>query len=185
MYQYAGNCGSQIPLTSITFDQFLNTAMGVALTCVSAGAAVASAGSAVLEAGDQTDPTGNNLTDSAGDEQAAMKNLEKVKASANRSMLGATANAVLNSKGQYNHSGSLSSVAGFLGVKVPYLIIKRPNQMIPEMYGKFHGYPSNVKATLSDLIGYTVVEDIRLNIPDATVGEIIECERLLKQGVVL
>ena len=53
------------------------------------------------------------------------------------------------------------------------------------MYGKFHGYPCFTKANLNDLTGYTVVDDIRLNIPDATVDEILECEKLLKEGVVL
>ena len=72
-----------------------------------------------------------------------------------------------------------------MGIKKPYMIIRRPKQMIPDKYGAFNGYPTNTYVQLSDLIGYTRVSDIRLNIPDATVDEILECERLLKEGVVL
>lgn len=185
MYQYSGNCSQQIPVSSVDFNSFLTNAFSVAVATATSGAAVAAAGSAVLGAGDSTSPQSSHQMDSAGVEKLAMTHYDTVKMRAEGRIAGAAVNAVMNSKPHYNHGGSLSGSTGFLGCKKPYLIIKRPNPMIPDMYGKFHGYPCNTTANLNDLVGYTEVADIRLNIPDATVDEIIECERLLKDGVVL
>lgn len=185
MYQYSGNCSQQIPVSSVDFNSFLANAFNVAVATATSGAAVAAAGSAVLSAGDSTSPTSTHQMDSAEAQKMAMAHYDTVKMRAEGRIAGAAVNAVMNSKPHYNHGGSLSGSTGFLGCKKPYLIIKRPNPMIPSMYGKFHGYPCNTTANLNDLVGYTEVADIRLNIPDATVDEIIECERLLKDGVVL
>lgn len=185
MYQYSGNCSQQIPVSSVDFNSFLANAFNVAVATATSGAAVAAAGSAVLGAGDSTSPLSTNQMDSASAQKMAMAHYDTVKMRAEGRIAGAAVNAVMNSKPHYNHGGSLSGSTGFLGCKKPYLIIKRPNPMIPSMYGKFHGYPCNTTANLNDLAGYTEVADIRLNIPDATVDEIIECERLLKDGVVL
>lgn len=185
MYQYSGNCSQQIPVSSVDFNSFLANAFNVAVATATSGAAVAAAGSAVLSAGDSSSPMSTNQMDSAGAQKMAMAHYDTVKMRAEGRIAGSAVNAVMNSKPHYNHGGSLSGSTGFLGCKKPYLIIKRPNPMIPDMYGKFHGYPCNTTVKLDDVIGYTEVADIRLNIPDATVDEIIECERLLKDGVVL
>lgn len=184
LYQYTGNCSQQIPVTSADFNSFLGNAFNVAVATATSGASVAAAGSAVTEANTLAGSKGASADDILGavDQRAQY---DSVKTRAEGRIGGAVVNAVVNSKPHFNHGGSLSGSSGFLGCKKPYLIITRPNPMIPDMYGKFHGYPCNTTVVLGDLIGYTEVADIRLNIPEATVDEIIECEKLLKDGVVL
>ena len=115
----------------------------------------------------------------------SVDNYNKVKEQSGNAIADAAVGAVVGSKGFYQHAGAMSGSPGFLGVRYPYIIIKRPEQIIPRMYGKYHGFPANTSAVLGDLVGYTEVNDIRLNIPEATVDEIIECEQLLKGGVVI
>lgn len=186
MYQYAGQCSSQIPISSVSYDSFMQSMINVGVATATGGAGLAAAGAA--SAGD-AGAAKRGMEDHG---QAAQLQHEMVQATFNKtvvdtksSMLNAAVGAVMSAKGQYKHAGAMQGIAGFMGVKKPYLIIKRPNQQIPSDYGKYHGYPAVTKAKLGDLEGYTVVDDIRLNIPEATVEEIIECEKLLKGGIII
>lgn len=186
LYQYTGNCAQQIPLTAVDFNSFLSNAFNVAVSTATGKAGISAAGAAVMAADAAFGgSTGSNVEERSDMLEATTKHYEAVKMRAEGRIAGAAVNAVVNSKPHFNHGGSLSGSSGFLGCKKPYLIITRPNPMIPDMYGKFHGYPCNTTAKLDDLLGYTEVADIRLNIPDATIDEIIECEKLLKDGVVI
>lgn len=186
MYQYSGTCSAQIPLNSTSFDEFFKSMIEMGCATATGGAGLIAAGSAMdVGMARAADISKKNMKLAGRMGVAANDAYESAKINSQTSVVGATANAVIGSKGRYKHAGALGSSIGFLGVRKPYLIIKRPHQQIPDMYGKFHGYPSFTKANLGDLEGYTVVDDIRLNIPDATVEEIIECEKLLKEGVVL
>lgn len=186
-YQYAGQCAAQIPISSVSFDNFLSSMLEL-------GVATATGISALGAAGAASEATGHAWTEAKTTRQAlkasaeydlAEENYTKVKESSGSSIADAAVGAVMGSKGFYQHAGAMGGSPGFMGVRKPYLIIKRPEQLIPSMYGKFHGFPCNTTAVLGDLTGYTQVDDIRLNIPEATVDEIIECEQLLKGGVVI
>lgn len=185
-YQYTGQCSSQIPLNSVSFDNFLSSMIDLGVATATGVGAVKGAAGTVAEAESSFDAAKSSEALSAFDDMMAAKDkYTKVKENSGVSILGATVNSVIGGKGFYSHAGAIGGSPGFLAVKKPFVIIKRPEQVIPSMYGKFHGYPSNTTAKLQDLVGYTEVSDIRLNIPDATVDEIIECEQLLKGGVVL
>lgn len=83
-------------------------------------------------------------------------------------------------------SGNLSTNAGLLAHKSPYVIIERPNRKIdPEAYGAMNGYPSNVTVALGTLSGYTKVKEVHLELPNATQDEYNQVEQLLKSGVIL
>jgi hypothetical protein len=182
-YQYSGQCSSQVPLSSVSFDQFLGSMIDLGVATATGVSAIRGAAGELAKA--ENNFLGSKTAENALDVMAAKQSYQKVKEESGTKTLGASVNAVMGGKGFYNHAGAMSGSPGFLGVKTPYLIIKRPEQVIPSMYGKFHGYPANTTAVLGDLSGYTEVGDIRLNIPDATVDEIIECEQLLKGGVVI
>lgn len=187
LYQYPGECSCQVPITSVSFDTFLQSAVQLGITAASGARAVKGAGASLAEAG------GHVLaTDDAGVQRLAMGDYDKerakftgIKASVTDSLISASVGAVLSAKGQYSHAGAMSSCAGILGTQKPFLIIKRPKQCMPEGYESIRGFPCNMKARLSDLEGYTEVGDIHLNIPNATVQEIVECEQFLKEGVYL
>ena len=187
LYQFAGQCASQIPVSSVSFDGMISSMIDLGLSIAGAQAAVGGASAAAEEAGQAFLNAKNDYSQIAAGErvQATHENLVNVKGSAGRQLMGATASAILSSKGFYTHAGGLSSAPGFLGVRKPFIIKKIPKQSIPEGYGVMRGYPSNIYSKLGDLSGYTEVEEIQLNIPNATVAEIAECERILKAGCYL
>ena len=186
MYQYSGTCSAQIPLNSTSYDEFFKSMIELGTATATGGAGLLAAGASYNTALERS----VNMSDKNGFMANAMMNeadahYDMAKVNTASSLANSTVSNIIGSKAIYKHAGALGSSVGFLGVRKPYLIIKRPYQQIPDMYGKFHGYPCFTKANLNDLTGYTVVDDIRLNIPDATVDEILECEKLLKEGVVL
>ena len=95
------------------------------------------------------------------------------------------ANSVMSMKPTVERAGGVSGAAGQLAVMKPYLIGEIPRQSVPENYNEFAGYPSNIKATLSDLSGYTEIETVYLEGIAATDSELNEIETLLKGGVFL
>lgn len=82
-------------------------------------------------------------------------------------------------------SGQLASTVGILGEFTPYLVLEQVNQSLPAGYNSHEGYPSNITSQLGSLTGYTEVEKIHLNIPEASSLELTEIESLLTSGVIL
>lgn len=82
-------------------------------------------------------------------------------------------------------SGSLGSNAGAMGIRKPYLIIKRVESADANGYNEFYGYPTNKRVNLSQLTGYVRVKDINLTGTNATEDEQNEIVTLLKEGVIL
>mgnify|MGYP003289989804 CR=1 FL=1 len=95
----------------------------------------------------------------------------------------AAAASVMSMKERHPHAGSMSGSAGLMGVLYPYLIVTRPCQALPESQNSFTGYPSFITMSLGDCSGYTEVEQVHLEHVPATGEELIEIERLLKEGV--
>ena len=155
LYQFAGACAVSLPLSGQTFTDTILSTIQLA-----------AAGTAFVATG------GFGLTGGAAVAAAAGGGA-------------ALAGNVMTSKPQIERAGGVSGAAGQLGIMTPYLIGEIPRQSVPENYNTFVGYPSNIKATLGDLTGFTSVESIHLqNIP-ATAAEYAEIEQLLKEGVIL
>lgn len=81
------------------------------------------------------------------------------------------------------HSGSLSSNAGILGQRKPYLIIGRRHGYDANAYNEIYGYPCNKTIYLSNAVGFTQVKAINLQ-SKATSLEKSEIVELLKSGVI-
>lgn len=177
IYQFSGNCLTQIPITHENMRGLVSDAIMVATTfatgATSTGAAIAEEGAAV--AGAQTAgelasegwKLGNKITRNAS------------------ALASTTANAVLGGKPSYTKSGSISGACGFLAVRQPYLYLTTPISAIPNFYRKYSGYPCNRTIKLGQLSGFTVVESIRLNNLVATAPEVSEIYDLLKEGVII
>lgn len=88
-------------------------------------------------------------------------------------------------KVKVNHSGALGSSPGFIGVQIPYVIIHRPRQSVPDSYNTFKGYPANVNMQIGDLYGYTEISDIKLDGLPFTNEEVEELRSILSEGVYL
>lgn len=98
------------------------------------------------------------------------------------------AKEVLGQKVEVQHSNGMSANAGTLGEYIPYFIIERPIQSLPENFIKFKGYPCNINYLLKSLHGYTEVEtgtfytDSIDYITDEEAQELVD---MLDKGVVL
>lgn len=82
-------------------------------------------------------------------------------------------------------SGSFSGNAGAMGVKKPYVIIKRAISAQATNYAKQYGYPLNKSAKLGSFSGYTRVESVHVDIPGATDTEKRMIESMLKNGIII
>lgn len=89
------------------------------------------------------------------------------------------------SGGNETRGNSVAGNSGWLGNQIPYLTITMPNLSIPENYGHYHGYPSNITSRLGDLSGYTQVSAIHLDNLNATQPEIEELDGILKGGIII
>lgn len=100
--------------------------------------------------------------------------------------IGAAANAMGGgARASVAMSGSLGSNAGAMGIRKPYLIIKRVESADANGYNEFYGYPTNKRVNLSQLTGYVRVKDINLSGTNATEDEQNEIVTLLKEGVII
>lgn len=83
-----------------------------------------------------------------------------------------------------SHSGNLSSNAGIMGQKKPYVIIERRMAYNANSYGKFYGYPANKTVFLSNFTGFCKVKAARLR-SKATEAEKKEILELCKEGIIM
>lgn len=158
IYEYSGNMAVEYPLSGASYVNLYSSMLGLAATAVSAGAGLA-AGAA----------TG-----------APTSSMVKNGISGVMSMGSQVSPGMI----QYSRSGSISANPGALGCKKPYLIITRPQIAVSPFDDSFHGVPSNEIVTLSACTGYTVVNDVRLQLNGAYPQEIDECLEILKTGAI-
>lgn len=97
----------------------------------------------------------------------------------------ALAGTAMTMKPQVERSGSMGGTAGMMGIQVPYLILTRPRQALPDEQNQYTGYPSYITSTLGDLTGWTTVSEIHLEGVPCTEGEAEEIVNILKSGVIL
>lgn len=83
-------------------------------------------------------------------------------------------------------SGNLAGNAGAMGIRKPYIIVKRPVEYAAAAYNEFYGNPANVTYQLKDFSGYVRVKSVHVSaIANATQDEKSEIENLLKSGVIV
>lgn len=212
-YQFSGHCSVQMPITSADFSGYVSAIMSTAKLVAGLGASAAGApvlGGAILGAPPIGSKSTTQTTTSGGEATLTTRNPETgrqvisgrvttkpqtketvhtpggmnfgelaVRSTAN------TVGAVMNSKAGIQHSGGFSGISGYLGVRYPYLVIKRPRLCNPDQYGQYNGRPSMIYANLGNCTGYTEVQSIQLTGIPATNPEMSEIAELLKSGVIL
>lgn len=82
-------------------------------------------------------------------------------------------------------SGGFSANAGAMGIKIPYLIIERPQTKVAEMFPELAGYPTNYSCKLGDCSGHVVVKHAHIEGINATDTELEQIDSLLKDGVIV
>ena len=81
-----------------------------------------------------------------------------------------------------SHSGNLSSNAGIMGIKKPYLIIGRRHNYDANAYNKFYGFPVNKTVVLGNHSGFVRIKKCWLK-TKALKEEYNEIMRMLEEGV--
>lgn len=176
IYQFSGNCLSQIPITNESMQSLVTDAVNVGISAAAAHSAQGAASA------DMTAAEGAK-TDALKD--AKIAHAEAHIAQSRRDLISATANAAMGMKPTFGKAGSISASASLLAVKQPYLFLTTPRQSMPLHYQKYCGFPSNITGKLNQFSGFTVVENIRLNNLVATSAEVSEIYQLLKSGVII
>ena len=93
-------------------------------------------------------------------------------------------NAMSHGQTSVLHSGALSSNAGIMGQRKPYIIISRQQSYDANAYSELYGFPANATAYLGNCSGYQKIKAIRLQ-SEATEEEKREIENLLYEGVIV
>lgn len=70
--------------------------------------------------------------------------------------------SLTSQKTSFSRSGSLTSNAGALGIKKPYIIVSRTRSYDANFYNTQYGFPSNTYITLANTSGYVKVKSILL-----------------------
>ena len=152
-YQFSGNCAVEVPITSGMKSAIQSALIGAA-TC-----AIGVAGGAAI---------GGKIASSAMLKAGGAKG----------GMVGG-----LNSKNTVSHSGTFGSSFGAMGIKKPYIIVKRPVQKVVAGYNKNYGYPAHKMVTIGKCSGYLRCRDFEVVSSTATEEEKKRIEILLKDGV--
>lgn len=187
IYQFTGNCLTQIPLVSQDMSSILANSVNIGIAAASAGASSAVAGAGIDLAQSQLNAAPKDASAGivGGTTRFANARFKSQVSSANGSLVSSTANAMMGMKPNFKHSGAIGASSSLFAVKQPYFFLKTPNEAVPDYYENYCGFPSNITSRLGDLHGYTVVEDIRLNGLVATSPEVDEIYKLLKEGVII
>jgi len=160
-YTFSGNVNMNIPITSADWSNLARAMIGAAGNVLSVAGSIA----ATAATGGAAAPLAIGAVSSA--------------VSTATDLFGA-------SKPNVSRGGSIGSAIGALGVQVPYFIISRPVQGIPENFGALKGYTSNIYSNLGQLSGYTECNKVFTNgLFTATDSEKAEIVNLLQSGVIL
>lgn len=84
------------------------------------------------------------------------------------------------------HSGTIGSNAGALGIRVPYVIVTHPVQRMPVNYAAIEGIPSNYAVRIGECSGYTrIISGHMENITGATADELQMIRDALMEGIII
>ena len=209
IYQFMGNCATQVPVTASQYADAVRSAITTAVALGSmavlagSGAAVAGAAGAELMPAAETAglltgpgmvPVGSEIqqemfkysvmTTPGPVAQQASKGMSALKQIGMMHSGASAASNVMNMKPSVERSGAIGGAAGMLASQTPYLVFTRPRIAHPENQNKYTGYPSFMTRTLNELTGFTQIQSIHLEGIPCTASELAEIDALLKGGVI-
>lgn len=188
IYQFTGNCLTQIPITNESIQSLISDAVNVGIAATQTHAAKGAVGAAESALSEAESSYKANPKKGSGAVKSAEAHLERTEdhlLQTKSSLASASANASMGLKPQFSKTGSVSAAASMLSVKQPYLFLTTPRMSMPQYYEHYAGFPSNITGVLNTFSGFTVVESIRLNNLVATAPEVSEIYDLLHSGVII
>lgn len=169
VYQtFACNLMTPIPLSSANYSQMWQTVIGATAALAGAGIAGSAGMGAAAGAGEAAE----------GAQELSSQSGNAAKASSGIMSAAAT-------KPSIQKSNNVSVLAGIMANRKPFILLYRPNLMLPKEQNKYQGYPSYIQTSLSSLTGYTRVSSINLAVPSATGEEIKMIDAILKSGFLI
>lgn len=189
LYQFSGNCAVDIPMAGgtqaqikaamMTADAYSKAAnIGAVMSAVGGlGSGLASViGGAMM---------GNPASLIGGATSGAGHLIGGLASAASQYAYGQaqhTAN-MLSGKSIVQHSGSFGASHGAMGIKKPYIIIRRPIQKVVNGYNELYGYPAHKQVIIGSCKGYLRCREVHVVSSLATDDEKAKIEQLLVTGV--
>lgn len=155
-YEFSGQCGASIPVTSQNYNNVINTAINI----------VSTVGTGII---------GGVATGGLG----TMASMATVNGISNV----ASGVASGGMKPTVQRSGGMGGASSLMGMRTPYLVFQRPKTSLPTNYNSVYGYACNKFLKLSNCKGFTQVEHMHLQVAGATDDEMKEIENILHKGV--
>lgn len=93
--------------------------------------------------------------------------------------------SVVSAKSSVQHSGAFGASFGAMGIKTPYIIIRRPIQKQVNNYNEFYGFPAHKRIQIGSCSGYLRVREVHVISATANDDEKRMIEQLLKTGVIV
>ena len=155
-YEFSGQCGASIPVTSQNYNNVINTAINI----------VSTVGTGII---------GGVATGGLG----TMASMATVNGISNV----ASGVASGGMKPTVQRSGGMGGASSLMGMRTPFLVFQRPKTSLPSNYNNLYGYASNKYLKLGNCRGFTQVEHMHLQVAGATDDEMKEIENILHKGV--
>lgn len=155
-YEFSGQCGASIPVTSQNYNNVINTAINI----------VSTVGTGII---------GGVATGGLG----TMASMATVNGISNV----ASGVASGGMKPTVQRSGGMGGASSLMGMRTPFLVFQRPKTSLPTNYNTLYGYASNKYLKLGNCHGFTQVEHMHLQVQGATDDEMKEIENILHKGV--
>lgn len=178
LYQFSGNCSVQMPIAG-------GTQAAIKAAQISAGAyqnAYHTAGLAGLMGG-MLGGLGSLLTGSIGG--AISQAIGGIGSYATNQAFGQAnyTSQTVGAKSSVQHSGQFGESFGAMGAKRPYMIIKRPVQVVVQNYQDEYGYQAHKYVTIGECEGYLRCRGVHVQSARATDSEKHAIEQMLMEGV--
>lgn len=91
--------------------------------------------------------------------------------------------SMLSGKSIVQHSGNFGASYGAMGIKKPYIFIRRPIQKVVNNYNVLYGYPAHKEVIIGNCEGFLRCREVHVVSPLATDSEKAIIEQLLTTGV--
>lgn len=189
LYQFSGNCAVEIPMAGgsqaaikaamMTADAYQNAAN---ISAIMSGIGGIGSGLATAIGGLFSLTPGGIAGGIASGIGQAVNGLTNAASQYAQGQAQHTAN-MLSGKSVVQHSGTFGANYGAMGIKKPYIIIRRPIQKVVTGYNKLYGYPAHKQVVIGACTGFLRCREVHVVSSLATDAEKALIEQLLVTGV--
>ena len=189
VYQFSGDCSAEIPMAggsqanikaamiaANAYQNAANISAGMSLWGGIASGIASAIGGALMRSPASTI---GGITSGIGQAIGGFTSAKSQKAYGEAQHTA----AMVSQKSNVQHSGSFGSSHGAMGIKKPYIIIRRPIQKVVNGYNKLYGYPAHKMVVIGNCTGYLRCREVHVVSSLATDEEKSMIEEMLKTGV--